>query len=81
MALFSAADGEQPMMVTISCPACGHVGLVSAGSLPRVLTCSSCNASRYVKVEDGARIKNPVAVMERILGEARSIDMAGGSAR
>ena len=65
------------MMVRINCP-CGHVGIVSAESLPRELTCSRCGSSRYVGVEAGARIKNPVAVMERILREARPIDMAGG---
>jgi hypothetical protein len=61
------------MMLKIECP-CGHIGLLNAANLPRELQCSRCGASRYVKVEDGARIKNPVAVMERILGEARPIE-------
>ena len=61
------------MMIRVTCP-CGHIGIVSAVTLPRELQCSRCGASRYVKVEDGARIKNPVAVMERILGEARPIE-------
>jgi hypothetical protein len=61
-------------MLKIACTGCGHVGLAAAETLPRSLTCSSCGSSRRVKVEDGARIKNPVAVMERILGEARPIE-------
>jgi hypothetical protein len=48
------------------------------GTLPRELTCSRCGSSRYVGVEAGARIRNTVAVMERILGDARPIDTVGG---
>jgi hypothetical protein len=42
------------MMVRISCE-CGHIGLVSAETLPRSLRCSRCGASRYVEAEDGTR--------------------------
>lgn len=63
--------------VKVACT-CGHDGIVSAKSLPRNLTCWQCGASRRVEVRDRARIRNPVAVMERILGEPRPIDAAGG---
>jgi hypothetical protein len=46
----------------------------AAERLSAELRCCQCGASRYI--ESGARIKNPVAVMERILGEARPIDTA-----
>jgi hypothetical protein len=65
--------GCNTMLIRVTFP-CGHIGLVNAANLPRELQCSRCGASRYVKVEDGARIKSPVAVMERILGEARPIE-------
>jgi hypothetical protein len=65
------------MILKISCD-CGHVGIVDASTLPRSLTCSSCNASRHVHAKDCARIRNRVAVMERVLGEARPIEAAGG---
>jgi hypothetical protein len=56
------------MMLRIACP-CGHVGLVRAESLPRELQCSACGDRRYVALKDGARIKNPVAFQEWLLGE------------
>jgi hypothetical protein len=62
------------MMLRIVCTSCGHVGLAAAETLPRLLTCSSCGSSRRVSVSDCARIMNTVAVMERILGEARPIE-------
>ena len=65
------------MMVRIDCQQCGHTGVVCAERLPAELRCWQCGASRYI--ESGARIKNPVAVMERILGEARPIDTASPS--
>jgi hypothetical protein len=65
------------MMVKVVCP-CGHTGLVNAETLPRDLVCSRCGSSRHVHAKDCARIRNKVAVMERILGEARLIDTAGG---
>jgi hypothetical protein len=58
------------MLICVTCP-CGHVGIVSAERLPAELTCSSCGSSRRVEIAECARIKDPVAVMERILGEAR----------
>jgi hypothetical protein len=56
------------MMVRISCE-CGHIGLVSAETLPRSLRCSRCGASRYVEAEDGTRIVNRVALEEWLFGE------------
>jgi hypothetical protein len=50
------------MMLKIACDSCGHVGRVSAETLPRDLTCSQCGASRYVK--PGARITNKIAFQE-----------------
>jgi hypothetical protein len=35
------------MLIKIACP-CGHVGVVSAESLPRDLKCWRCGASRHV---------------------------------
>jgi hypothetical protein len=61
------------MMLRITCP-CGHIGIVSAVTLPRELTCSSCGSSRRVEVKDGARVRSREAVMEWILGEARPIE-------
>ena len=63
------------MMIKVQC-ACGHVGIVSADTLPRDLVCSRCGSSRNVHAKDGERIRNHVAVMERILGEAGPIDAA-----
>jgi hypothetical protein len=65
------------MLIRVTCP-CGHVGIVPAATLPRELQCSACGDRRYVAPKDGARIRNRVAVMERILGDARPIDAAGG---
>jgi hypothetical protein len=61
------------MLLKIACP-CGHVGVVSAQSLPAELRCWQCGESRRVEAKEGARIVNRVAVMERILGEARPIE-------
>jgi hypothetical protein len=58
-------------MLKVSCTTCRHIGLAAAEHLPRQLTCSACGTSRRVEIAECARIKNPVAVMERILGEAR----------
>jgi len=55
----------------------GHVGLADASTLPRSMTCSTRGNRRYVAPKDCARIRNCVAVMERILGDARPIDAAG----
>jgi hypothetical protein len=46
---------------------CGHVGLVSAETLPRELTCARCGSCRHV--ENGARIVNKIAFQEWLLGE------------
>jgi hypothetical protein len=63
------------MLIRVTCP-CGHIGLINAETLPRELVCSACGSSR--RVEGGERIRNRVAVMERILGDARPIDAVGG---
>jgi len=65
------------MMLKIACT-CGHTGLVCAERLPAELRCWQCGDRRHVAPKDCARIRNRVAVMERILGEARPIDAAGG---
>jgi hypothetical protein len=51
------------MMLKIACT-CGHVGIVSAETLPRELTCARCGSSRRVEAEDGTRIVNRVAFEE-----------------
>jgi hypothetical protein len=56
------------MMLKIVCP-CGHVGLASAETLPRSLTCWQCGESRRVEVRDCRRIVNRVALTEWLLGE------------
>jgi hypothetical protein len=61
------------MLIRVTCP-CGHVGVVPAATLPRLLTCSSCGSSRRVEAKDGARIRNTAAVMERF-------GLGAGSAR
>jgi hypothetical protein len=53
------------MLLKIACP-CGHTDIVSAETLPRMLTCSSCSSSRHVEVRDGRRMA--------------SVDVAGGLA-
>jgi hypothetical protein len=77
MALSPLPTEGNTMMVKVVCT-CGHSGVVNAETLPRELTCSRCGSSRRVETKEGARIRNPVAVMERILGEARPIGAAGG---
>jgi hypothetical protein len=54
------------MMLKITCP-CGHVGAVSAETLPRSMVCSACRSSRRVEVKDGRRMASVEAVMERLL--------------
>ena len=58
-------------MLKIACP-CGHVGIVSAESLPRELTCARCGPLSHGEAEDGARIANRAAVDEWLLGEHRA---------
>jgi hypothetical protein len=55
------------MMLRIECT-CGHSGIVSAGSLPRSMTCSRCGSARHVEAADGARIVNRVAFEEWLFG-------------
>jgi hypothetical protein len=43
------------MLIKVACR-CGHVGVVSAESLPRELRCWQCGASRHVKPEFGATV-------------------------
>jgi hypothetical protein len=43
------------MMLRIVCT-CGHIGVVSAESLPRDLVCSLCGASRHCEPDRRARI-------------------------
>jgi hypothetical protein len=46
-------------------------------NLPRELQCSACGDRRYVATKDCARIRNRVAVMERILGDAPGRSILG----
>ena len=55
------------MMLKIACT-CGHVGVVSADTLPRSLTCTRCGSCRRVEAEDGTRIVNRVAFEEWLFG-------------
>jgi hypothetical protein len=66
------------MLLKIACNSCGHAGIANSSTLPRDLVCSRCGSSRHIHAKDCARIRNRVAVMERILGEAGPIDAAGG---
>jgi hypothetical protein len=56
------------MLLTISCPSCGHVGLAKSEILPRDLVCSHCSASRHVEARHGRRIVNRVALEEWLFG-------------
>jgi hypothetical protein len=51
---------------------CGHIGVVSAESLPRDLVCTHCGASRRVERKDGAPIVNRVAFEEWLRGEHKA---------
>jgi hypothetical protein len=66
MALSPLPKGNT-MMVKVVCT-CGHVGIVSAESLPRDLVCSRCGSCRHVEAEDGTRIVNRVAFEEWLFG-------------
>jgi hypothetical protein len=59
------------MLLKIACT-CGHVGIVSAETLPRELTCARCGSSRRVEAEDGTRIVNRVAFEEWLFGEHKA---------
>ena len=48
------------MLLRIPCP-CGHVGIASAKTLPRVLTCLHCGAIRRVERERSERIISTAA--------------------
>ena len=52
------------MLIRVTCP-CGHIGIVSAETLPRSMTCSACGASRHVEVREGRRMASAEAVMEQ----------------
>jgi hypothetical protein len=54
------------MLLTISCPSCGHVGLINAETLPRDLVCSRCGSSRYVKAAEGAQITSTAKREEQV---------------
>jgi hypothetical protein len=60
------------MLLKIVCQQCGHIGIVSAESLPRDFWCWQCGSSRRVEAEHGARIKNPVAFAESLFGEHKA---------
>jgi hypothetical protein len=55
------------MMVKVVCT-WGHVGVVSAESLPRELRCWRCGSSRYVRAEDGRRVASRTAIIEWLCG-------------
>jgi hypothetical protein len=48
------------MLFRITCR-CGHVGITSAPSLPRELTCFHCGTSRHVEPDRSARIMSTAA--------------------
>ena len=72
----SPLRGTSEMMVKVTCT-CGHVGIVSAESLPRSLTCTRCGSCRRVEAEDGTRIVNRVAFEEWLLGAPRAQSRSG----
>ena len=56
------------MLIRVTCP-CGHVGIVSAETLPRSLTCSACgSSSQRVEVRDGRRMASRTAIIEWLCG-------------
>jgi hypothetical protein len=55
------------MLLKIACT-CGHVGIVSAETLPRSRTCARCG----IEAEDGTRIVNRVAFEEWLFGEHKA---------
>jgi hypothetical protein len=56
------------MMLRIVCT-CGHIGVVSAGILPRSLVCSACGTSSYVAAENGKAITSTARFEEYLAGE------------
>jgi hypothetical protein len=56
------------MMLRIECD-CGHVGIVDASTLPRLLTCASCGAARRIDSSDGKAITSTARFEEWLAGE------------
>jgi hypothetical protein len=56
------------MLIRVTCT-CGHVGIVSAATLPAELVCSGCNASRRVEAGDGRAITSTARFEEYLAGE------------
>jgi transcription elongation factor Elf1 len=57
------------MILRIECPSCNHVGLAAAETLPRLLTCSICGASRHVEADQGRAIVSTERFEEYLAGE------------
>jgi hypothetical protein len=55
------------MLIRVTCP-CGHIGIVSAATLPRELRCWQCGSSRHVEVANGWRMASGAAVLEWLCG-------------
>jgi hypothetical protein len=55
------------LLLTVICK-CGHVGAVSAQTLPRDLRCWRCGTTRHVEARHGRRIVNKIAVIEWLAG-------------
>ena len=65
------------MMLRIVCT-CGHIGVVSAESLPRELQCSVCGSTRHVEVRHCRRVASHDSMMERLTCAAKSIEAPSG---
>jgi hypothetical protein len=55
------------MLIRVTCP-CGHVGIVSAATLPRVLRCWQCGSSRRVEAKGARRVASRTAIVEWLCG-------------
>ena len=54
------------MLTQITCPHCRHIG-PTAAPLPRILTCSQCGHSAFIKT--GQRTRSPAVVREELAAE------------
>jgi hypothetical protein len=57
------------MMLRISCPGCGHVGLTVAEHLPAELVCWQCGSGRHIEADQGRAIYSQDRFAEWLAGE------------
>jgi DNA-directed RNA polymerase subunit RPC12/RpoP len=59
------------MLKQITCPNCGHLG-ATAAARPRILTCSQCGHSAFIKT--GQRTRSPIVIREERAAEQAALE-------